>query len=153
MFKRYFSVLIHSRFAALSLMTLLTLGGLNPASAADILGHWKTPAGAVIHITSCGKTLCGKLTDFAPLPGYTKETATDVNHRDASKRNRKLLGLEVVWGVTRNGSNWTGKVYDPRRGFSAPATLKLTGQNSMNVKGCVRMVFNICEDENWQRLR
>ncbi|WP_073013736.1 DUF2147 domain-containing protein [Roseibium suaedae] len=138
---------------ALAASLAASLAGTQAASAADILGHWKTPAGAVVHITSCGKTLCGKLTDFTPLPGYTRESATDVNHKDVSKRGRKLLGLEVVWGVTKSGQTWAGRVYDPRRGFSAPATLKLTSQNSMNVKGCVKMVFNICEDETWQRLR
>lgn len=141
------------RFPALFLLPLLIAGGTQAARAADILGKWKTPAGAVIHITSCGETLCGKLTDFTPLPGYTKETATDINHKDASKRDRKLLGLEVVWGVTRDGQNWKGRVYDPRRGFSAPATLELTGQNRMSVEGCVRVLFKICEEETWQRLR
>jgi len=122
-----------------------------PALADPVEGDWLTPAGATIRIQNCGGTPCGKLVDFPPLPGNTVETQRDERHRDASKRSRKLKDLTVVWNMRRDQTRWRARVYDPRRGFSANATMTPAGQNQMKVRGCVRVVFNVCEEETWRR--
>jgi uncharacterized protein (DUF2147 family) len=137
---------------------LLTTGLLLPAggqafAAPDIAGTWKTPAGAVIEIARCGKEPCGRIVDFKAPRGYTVRSTPDVNNKDQSKRARKVLGLKVLWKLKPGADTWKGRVYDPRRGFSANATLRKKGRSNLEVKGCVRVVFNVCETETWRKVK
>jgi len=125
----------------------------SPVQAApDISGTWKTPAGAVIQIRACGKEPCGRIVDFPAPKGYTVKTTPDLNNKDESKRNRKVLGLKVLWQLKPASGNWKGRVYDPRRGFSANATVNRTSASTLEVQGCVRVVFNVCESEIWRKV-
>jgi uncharacterized protein (DUF2147 family) len=134
-------------------MAALLISPGSPALAApDITGSWKTPAGAVIHIRSCGKAPCGRIVDFPPPEGYTVKSTPDLNNKDQSKQQRKILGLKVLWRLKPASGGWKGRVYDPRRGFSANATVRRTGATSLEVQGCVRVVFNVCEKETWRKV-
>jgi uncharacterized protein (DUF2147 family) len=142
-----------TRTAGLALAAAWLVASLSPAVAApDIAGSWRTPAGAVIKIDGCGKEPCGRIVDFKPPAGYTLQSTPDANNRDHSKRARKVLGLKVLWQLKPEKSGWKGRVYDPRRGFSANATLKKTGSATLEVEGCVRVVFNVCEKETWRKV-
>lgn len=123
-------------------------GGTPP----DLTGTWATPAKAKVQISRCGSAPCGKLLDFPPPPGQTIASTRDVNNRDASKQHRKLKGLTVLWRMQPNGNTWQGRAYDPRRGFSAKTTLRLISANRMEVKGCVRVLIQVCETETWTRI-
>ncbi|ADZ71023.1 DUF2147 domain-containing protein [Polymorphum gilvum] len=144
---------------ALALALALGLGVLvasaaTPARAApDIAGDWLTPEGAVVRIEACGGAPCGRLVRFRPPPGLTMETTRDANNRDASKRARKVLGLTVLWQLAPAGDIWRGRTYDPRRGFSAVATLTAADRGRLTVRGCVRVLVELCESETWTRLR
>ena len=128
------------------------LFAVQPAHTADIAGKWRTPAGAVIEIGPCGASPCGRITHFTPPPGHTLTSTPDANNKDHSKRSRKILGLTVLWALKPDGVHWRGRVYDPRRGISAKA--RLTPKDGrLDVQGCVKVVFNICETETWQRVR
>ncbi len=125
-----------------------------PARAApDITGSWQTPEGATVDIRSCGNAPCGKITDFRPLPGYSVKTAPDLKNRDPAKRSRKILGLTVLWKLKPKKDSWQGRIYDPRRGFSANATVTLDRPNRLTLRGCVRVLFQICETETWRRIK
>lgn len=142
-------------FAAKTLVlttVLLLPAGLQAVAAPDITGTWRTPAGAVIEIAGCGKEPCGRIVDFKPPAGYTLQSTPDANNRDQSKRTRKVLGLTVLWRLKPQQSSWKGRVYDPRRGFSANAKVKRTGSSTLEVQGCVRVVFNVCEKETWRKV-
>jgi uncharacterized protein (DUF2147 family) len=140
--------------ALFALLTSLLLANGSPAQAApDITGNWRTPAGAVIQIRNCGNAPCGKIVRFKPPKGYTMKTTPDANNKDASKKKRKVLGLKVLWRLKPGSNSWKGRVYDPRRGFSANATVRKKGSAALEVQGCVRVVFNVCEKEVWQRVR
>ncbi|MHA7773591.1 DUF2147 domain-containing protein [Roseibium sp. M-1] len=134
-------------------MTALAPAPLSGAAASpDVTGNWLTPAGAVIEIAACGKEPCGRIVRFPPPKGYTMQSTPDLNNKDETKRNRKVLGLKVIWRMAPQPDGWTARVYDPRRGFSADATLRKTSAQSLEVRGCVRVVFNVCETETWQKM-
>ena len=135
---------------AAALATPLTGAAL---AAPDINGTWKTPAGALIEIRSCGQVPCGRIVDFPPPKGYTLQSTPDLNNKDQSKRGRKILGLKVLWRLKPAADSWKGRVYDPRRGFSANATLRKKSANTLEVQGCVRVVFNVCEKETWRKVK
>nr|WP_282449227.1 DUF2147 domain-containing protein [Roseibium sp. CAU 1639] len=142
-----------SVFKATTLSSLLVLAASGSAQAApDINGTWKTPAGAVIQIKACGKEPCGRIVDFPAPKGYTVKTTPDLNNKDESKRGRKVLGLKVLWRLKPASNSWKGRVYDPRRGFSANATVQRTSASTLEVQGCVRVVFNVCEKETWRKV-
>ncbi|MTH95325.1 DUF2147 domain-containing protein [Roseibium sp. RKSG952] len=131
----------------------LALMAASPAqSAPDISGKWRTKADAVVEISTCGSALCGKLVSFPAPKGETEATATDANNRDASKRNRKLLGLKILWQLKPDGDAWSGRIYDPRRGFSAAATVTTPRAGQLNIKGCVKAVVNVCKNEVWTKV-
>ncbi|MES0808090.1 DUF2147 domain-containing protein [Roseibium sp. SCPC15] len=120
-------------------------------AAPDITGKWRTPDGAIVQISQCGSAPCGKIVKFTPPAGKSMATTVDANNKDATKRNRKILGLTVLWRMKPNGEAWLGRVYDPRRGFSANATVRKKGGTMLEIQGCVRVVFNVCENEIWQK--
>ncbi|MEQ8371490.1 MAG: DUF2147 domain-containing protein [Roseibium aggregatum] len=135
------------------LFALLLAGtGGQAIAAPDINGKWLTPAGAVIQIQKCGKVPCGKIVRFPAPKGYSMENTPDLNNKDESKRKRKVLGLTVLWRMAPQKDGWKGRVYDPRRGFSADATLRPKNASALEVQGCVRVVFNVCEKETWRRV-
>lgn len=132
---------------------LLTAATGSALAAPDIDGTWKTPAGAVIEIKACGQEPCGRIVDFPAPKGYTVQSTRDLNNKDESKRSRKILGLKVLWRLKPASNSWKGRVYDPRRGISANATVQRTGTSTLEVKGCVRVVFNVCEKETWRKVK
>ena len=81
------------------------------------------------------------------------KSTPDLNNRDKSKRNRKVLGLKVLFRMKHSGNSLTGRVYDPRRGISAKATVTQSSASTLTVKGCVRVLFEMCEKETWRRAR
>lgn len=116
-------------------------------------GDWKTPAGATVRIERCGSSHCGRLIRFRPPPGYTMQNTLDTENRDASKRGRKVLGLNILYRLKPAGDTLKGRAYDPRRGISANATVSLASSNALTVKGCLRVVVQLCERETWRRVR
>lgn len=136
-----------------SLAICMAVAGPALAAAPDITGTWATPAGATIKIAACGATPCGRLVGFPPPAGLNQSTTLDANNKDASKRGRKLLGLAVLWKLQPGDRHWQGRAYDPRRGFSVPATVTLPAPDRLTVKGCVTVVFQICETETWRKVK
>lgn len=144
---------IATRRTLLAMLTGLFVTSTGAAHAApDIAGKWRTPAGAVIQISECGNAPCGRIVQFKPPKGYTMKNTPDANNKDASKQKRNILGLKVLWRLKPASNSWKGRVYDPRRGFSANATVRKKGNSALEVQGCVRVVFNVCEKEVWRRV-
>lgn len=125
-----------------------------PAEAQNAFyGDWKTPAGATVRIERCGSSHCGRLIRFRPPPGYTMQNTLDTKNRDASKRGRKVLGLNILYRLKPAGDTLKGRAYDPRRGVSAKATVSVASPNALTVKGCMRILVELCERETWRRVR
>ena len=116
-------------------------------------GDWITPAGATVRIGPCGESPCGRIVDFAPPPGRSVQNTRDLNNQDTSKRGRRILGLAVLYELRKAGRDLKGRVYDPRRGFSADATVTPVGGDRLTIKGCIRVIFKMCEKETWRRAR
>ena len=76
-----------------------------PALAADAMGTWYTAdKDSQVRITNCGGALCGALVWLKePNDPATGRPKTDKNNADASKRNRPLLGVQIVFGMRPSG--------------------------------------------------
>lgn len=130
--------------------TLLALSPLAsaPASAApaSINGKWKTAdKDAIVTISKCGTSLCGKITKFLVTPpdGVGQK---DVNNPNASLRNRTILGLDFLTGFKADGDKWKGRVYDPKSGKSYKSILYKAKDGRLVVKGCIAF---LCQTQRW----
>jgi uncharacterized protein (DUF2147 family) len=101
---------------------LLLVFGVN-AYAADqsgdtILGKWLTENGkSLVDVYHCGDAYCGKIVWLKEPLRDGKEKVDDKNP-DESKRNVKIVGLEILKGLQSKGpEKWGGgTIYDPEKG-------------------------------------
>ncbi|QZD91057.1 DUF2147 domain-containing protein [Qipengyuania aurantiaca] len=119
-------------------------------AAQPVEGRWVTEErDAVITIGDCGKSLCGRITKFlvAPPQGVDQR---DVNNRNASLRNRKLLGMPVLTGFMEDGDEWRGQIYDPKSGKTYRSIIRRLNATTLQVKGCLGP---FCQTQTWKRAR
>lgn len=120
------------------------------ALAADVTGTWLTPTdGGQVQITPCGASVCGRLMTGAQIkanPGVKDE-----KNKNTALRARTLKGLMLLEGFKGSGGAWSGgTIYNPDDGNTYKATLKLTGPDTLQVKGCV--VAPLCKTQVWKRV-
>jgi uncharacterized protein (DUF2147 family) len=125
-----------------------------PALAADPLGTWYTEGKeSQVRITNCSDALCGSLVWLKepndPKSGMPK---TDKENADASKRNRPLLGVQIVLGLKpSNPDQWKGEVYNAKDGNTYTGFFTITGPDTAELKGCA---FGfICKSQIWTRAK
>ena len=126
--------------STLALGAAATLTFAAPASAApaSIAGNWKTDDGkSVIQFYKCGSSMCGKISKF--LVKEPAGGARDTENPDKSKRNRKLLGLQIFSNLKADGNAYKGNGYSPEDGRDFKAQVYRSG-SGLKVKGCV-LVF------------
>jgi uncharacterized protein (DUF2147 family) len=139
------------------MIALATIGPktIAPAFAADPLGTWYTEGKeSQVRITTCGVALCGALVWLKiPNDPTTGQPKTDKENADASKRNRPLLGVEIVLGLKPDGApnQWKGQVYNAKDGNTYTGYFTLTGATTAELKGCA-MGF-ICKSQTWTRAK
>ena len=118
-------------------------------AASPVTGDWLLQnRKAVVDVHMCGDSLCGRVSSIRIYP---KDGArTDVHNRDASLRDRPLLGLPVLTGFQREADGWHGRIYDPKSGRTFTATLTQPTPNALTIKACVLF---ICKTQQWTRVR
>lgn len=139
---------------AAAVTALLASGGLAEAATADsIVGTWLTKGGkSHVEIDKCGDALCGKIVWLKAEADGSGKKILDKENKDAALRSRPLLGLEMMTGFQKTGTNeWgDGKLYNPEDGKTYEPTLTLNGNGELEVKGCVLF---ICETHAWTRVK
>lgn len=138
------------RNAALALLFLLTAA---PAFAADPSGLWLTEDGeAKVQIYNCGQALCGKLAWLKdPNDPQTKMPKLDKFNKDASKKSRPVMGLDIISEMKPSGrrDQWSGALYNPEDGNTFSGTLTMQNMLNLKLEGCVLALF--CRSEIWKR--
>ncbi len=109
-----------------------------------ILGYWHTPEEeSVIEIYSCGEKYCGKIVDlkekvYGPDDRMAGQVKVDRNNPDKSRRKNPAIGIELMLGFSFNGSQWVGgTIYDPNNGKTYKCKIKLTDDETLEVRGYV----------------
>ncbi len=105
----------------LLVVTAVTFGWLPvaPVLAADPAGLWLTEDGeAKVQIYSCGPALCGKIAWLKdPNDPDTRQPKLDKFNKDASKRSRPVLGLNIISGMRPDGvDQWERSLYNHKEG-------------------------------------
>jgi uncharacterized protein (DUF2147 family) len=77
---------------------------------------------------------------------------TDDKNPDAAKRNRPIVGLVIMEGAKKTGSNsWSGTLYNRADGKSYSGTVTVKGKNALDLAGCVAVV--LCKTTTFARVR
>ena len=120
-------------------LLLLGAGVLFAANPDDIVGQWYTAEGtSVVEIYKCNELYCGKVVWLKNPKTEDGKEKTDMKNPDESKRERRIMGLEILSGFRYQGENaWEkGKIYDPKNGKTYSCKMKLEG-SELKVRGYV----------------
>ena len=126
------------------------LANMAPAFA-DPTGIWLDKDGWTIRIHTCGQALCAHIVSTQPpLDPATGKGWTDKNNPDVSKRDRPLIGIQVLFDMHPNGpAKWSGTLYDPDRGKSYSGNLIDLGADRIRIEGCMIV---LCGGEELRRV-
>lgn len=134
------------------MILLMAAAALAAGNGDAVVGKWRAASkNAVVNIERCGASICGRLTGSDGL--RAKPDMLDTNNKDAALRGRKVLGLPMIGGpfAFKDGV-WTGgTVYNPEDGGTYKATLSLTDNDHLKLKGCI--VWPLCKTQTWTRIR
>jgi uncharacterized protein (DUF2147 family) len=130
-------------FFATALLIATTSFGAGPG---DILGSWTTDGGdSRLELFKCGEKICGKIAwlkepnFIASKDGPIGRTKVDRKNLDPALRNRPILGLQVMKGLTAKGGNrWgNGACYDPETGKSYKCKMRLASPGRLELRGYI----------------
>lgn len=111
-------------------------------TADKIIGKWiaNEDKNVIVQIYKAGNEFKAKIIWFDDSDDKTRPMATryDTKNPDKNLRSRKLLGLEVLRGLTYNAEEdeWQdGHIYDPSSGKEYSAKAWLAADGTLKVRG------------------
>ena len=112
--------------------------------AQEFIGKWLTESGdAQVEIYQAGDQLNGKIVWLEKGP----ETK-DIHNSDAKLRERKLMGVNILSGLTKKKDKWEGgKIYNPKNGKNYKCSIWLEGKD-LKVRGYIGVFY---ETQTWKR--
>ena len=126
-------------FSACMILLTAVNADCQELEADTILGNWLTEGGkAVVEIYLCDGRYCGKIVGLKEPKNPDGTDKLDTNNPDPSKRNRKIIGLNIVWGFTYDGeTRWVnGSIYDPDNGKTYSCKMNLEN-DKLKVRGYI----------------
>lgn len=130
-------------FSAAVMLAATTAFG---ATSNDVIGPWQTEGNSsLLEIVKCGEKLCGKVV-WLKNPNYVSSKdgpvgtpKVDRKNPDPALRNRPILGLQVIEGLTATGDNrWErGTCYDPESGKSYQCKIRLENPDRLEIRGFI----------------
>ena len=150
-------------FMVLPLGILLMLASAAIAQNPEALvgKWWNEEKDTQIEIYPCEGKFCGKIlwlkesnfpdNDSKGMGGKPK---IDRENPDVSKRERPILGMNIVWGFIPSGENlWEGGfIYNPREGKTYKCKLALENPDRLKVRGFIGVSL-IGKTNIWTRVR
>jgi len=130
----------------------LIIFSVNLSSDEGIFGYWLT-SGSIVKIETCNNSICGEIATVFTEEGVDPESILDENNKDKSKRERPIVGINILSDFFIEKSDQKifkgGKIYDPRSGNTYKSNLYLNEDGTLKVEGCLAF---ICDGEEWQPL-
>lgn len=121
------------------------------------VGLWKTiddetgKEKSLVRITQLGDEFQGTIEKLFREPGEDPEPKCD--KCEGARKDQPILGMNIIWGMTRKGSVWTGgTILDPKKGSTYRCTLKLEeGGTILKVRGYIGVSL-IGRSQTWHRV-
>lgn len=129
--------------------------GVFAQEADQLIGVWEPSHGkARVKIEKIGEKYYGKIVWLKePNDETTGEPKTDRNNPDAALRENKLRGYRILKDFTYKGEGEysDGTIYDPENGNTYSATIKMTDENTLDIRGYIG-VSAFGRTDVWKRL-
>lgn len=137
------------KLARIAIFSALCAFTAFPAQAQDahkIHGIWQSQSGITrVKVTPCGTGLCAHVV-------WQKNPSKDVHNPDAAKRERPIVGLQLVSNMKPVAENeWSGSIYNYEDGKTYQGKVKATSANAIQIGGCV-MGGMICQSKTWTKV-
>ncbi len=100
------------------------------------LGDWvRSSENWIVNFYMCGDKLCGKVKSGE---GVDKKSGGPV------------VGVDMLFDLEKVDENrWKGKMYDPKGGGLYAGHVKVLGDNTVKMSGCMAKIM--CRSETWER--
>lgn len=124
------------------------------ASAQDVLGKWKLETGtAIVQVYQSGENFNGKIVWLQKPTEADGSPAVDKNNPDVAKQSRKLMGLNMLFGLKKTGDEYSGgRIYDPANGKTYYCSFKVEG-NTLKVRGSLDKKGLLGRTMTWYRVK
>jgi uncharacterized protein (DUF2147 family) len=125
---------------------ILLIAAAAPATAQKLspAGTWVSQTGDTrVRIAPCGGQMCGTI-------AWVKSPGKDVHNPDPAQRGRDLVGIRMITMSASGADQWKGTLYRYTDGQTFSGSMKMTGQNTMELSGCIAGGL-ICRSQTWSR--
>lgn len=120
---------------------LLVLFPMLASAQASPVGRWLTTdeqtgePRSIVVISERNGELTGTLEQLLRKPDAEQSPLCVLCQ--GARRNKPIVGMNILWGVSRNGDEWEGgKILDPKTGKEYSVKLRvLDGGNKLQVRG------------------
>jgi uncharacterized protein (DUF2147 family) len=128
------------RFILLFLAQLLSLAIFAQTESDAILGVWESGSGkARVKIDKAAEKFTGRIVWLREPNNDEGKPKTDKNNPDEKLRSTPLLGYRMLRDFQyKGGKTWEeGTIYDPENGSTYSCTIKMTDENTLDVRGFI----------------
>ena len=127
---------------------------LAAAFAQDVIGKWKLEDGtAIVEVYKQGEVYNGKIVWLQTPTEADGSPVVDSNNPDKSLRNRKIIGLNMLSNLKKNGGEYTGgSIYDPGNGKTYNCSMKVDG-DVLHVRGSLDKKGLLGRTMDWFRVK
>ena len=127
---------------------------LAAAFAQDVVGKWKLEDGtAIVEVYKNGDVYNGRIVWLEKPTEADGSPAVDNNNPDKALRSRKLIGLNMLSGLKKNGGEYTGgTIYDPGNGKTYNCSMKVEG-DVLKVRGSLDKKGLLGRTMDWFRVK
>jgi len=124
----------------LNIIVFATTLAFSQAESDAILGVWETGSGkARVKIDKVGENFFGKVVWLREPLNEEGKPKVDKNNPDEKLRTVPLLGYKLLKDFSFVGEKtWEeGTIYDPENGSTYSCTIKMTDENTLDVRGFI----------------
>ena len=134
------------------LSALIMLAPFAGAFAQDVIGKWKLSNGsAIVEVYQSGDVYNGKIVWLANPTEADGTPAVDDKNPDKSLRSRRLIGLNMLSNLKKQGDKYSGGlIYDPANGKTYNCSMKVSG-NMLKVRGSLDKSGILGRTMEWYR--
>ena len=132
---------------------ILMLAPLAAAMAQDVVGKWKLADGsAIVEVYQQGNVFNGKIVWLQNPTEADGSPAVDDKNPDAKLRKRQILGLNMLSGLSKQGTEYSGgSIYDPGNGKTYNCSMKVDG-DVLHVRGSLDKKGLLGRTMDWFRV-
>ena len=133
---------------------ILMLAPLAAAMAQDVVGKWKLADGsAIVEVYQKGNVFNGKIVWLQNPTEADGSPAVDDKNPDAKLRKRQILGLNMLSGLSKQGTEYSGgSIYDPGNGKTYNCSMKVEG-DILRVRGSLDKKGLLGRTMDWYRVK